>query len=95
MSIKVRTGNNDAVELNTLELQHEGLRWRYIRDIPGPVIQLSVEEKEPVKMLFNDTYEIDMLIAALAQFKEECKLHSGKLVLTQARCNPNCQEVEY
>ena len=48
-----------------------------------------------MKMLFNDTYEIDMLIAALAQFKEECKLHSGKLVLTQARCNPNCQEVEY
>lgn len=95
MSIKVRTGNNDAVELNTLELQHEGLRWRYTRDIQGPVIQLSVEEKEPVMILFDDTYEIDMLIVALAQFKEQCKLNSGKLVLTQSMCNPTRQEVEH
>lgn len=95
MSIKVKAGSSRVVELNTLVLHHRGLDWKYARDVSGPVVQLSVEKEEPVTMVFNDTYEIDMLIAALAQFKEECNLNSGKLTLAQARYNPSSQEVGY
>lgn len=78
--MKIRVQNEyDSVRQIDLHLKSIDRRFRcLIQPEPGASFDLFTKEPNEMKIVFNDTNEIDNLIQVLERFKDECFYTMGK-----------------